>query len=894
MLYLNELRHRKGTALELRVPLSAANVPSVMAVLGRRGVVEGTDYRGAPVLAALTAVPDSPWIVVAKVDAAEAFAASRSAALMIGGLVGLLAVTTLVTFVGLWQRASKSHYKRLYEAEAGRADSETRYRSLFEHMSEGFALCRMTYEDGQPRDFVYLEVNRAFEELTGLKDAVGRKVSDLIPGVRESNPELLATYGRVAWTGMPETFESYVEPLRKWFHVSVYSPLAGHFVAVFDNISERKRAEEALRESEEQFRAMFELASIGIAQADPATGRWVRVNQKMCAITGYSAEELLRLQILEITHPEDREADREAFQRVVRGESQAYRLEKRYLRKDGAETWVNVNMTVIRDATGRPVRTMAVVEDIAERKRAERALSESEAFTRTVLDNLPVGIAVNSPDPPVVFSYMNDSFPRFYRTTRDRLVDPDAFWEAVYEDPDVRAAIRKRVLDDCASGDPEKMRWEDIAISRHGEETTFISARDIPVPGKPLMISTVWDVTERKRSEEALRASETRYRRLFESAKDGILILDADTGMILDVNPYLTEMLGLSEDQFRQRAVWDLGFFKDVVANKTKFLELQQRDFVRFDNLPLETASGRRIEVEFVSNVYLVNDRRVIQCNIRDITERRRAEAALHHAHERLRRFVDSNVVGVLIADAGGGVLEANDYYLRLIGFSRDELARGEVDWRALTPPEWLPADERAIREVRELGKCAPYEKEYLRRDGTRVPVLLADAALPGPGVEMACFALDLTELKRAEQEVRRLNEELEQRVRDRTAQLEDANNELEAFAYSVSHDLRAPLRGIDGWSLALLEDYGGKLEDEARQYLQRVRAEAQRMGRLIDDMLSLARVARTTLTAGPVDLSALAEAILGRLRATYPERLVETDIQPGVVGPGMPPCSRW
>jgi len=102
-----------------------------------------------------------------------------------------------------------------------------------------------------------------------------------------------------------------------------------------------------------------------------------------------------------------------------------------------------------------------------------------------------------------------------------------------------------------------------------------------------------------------------------------------------------------------------------------------------------------------------------------------------------------------------------------------------------------------------------------------------------------------------------------------------------------VSHDLRAPLRGIDGWSLALLEDYGGSLDDRARQYLDRVRADAQRMGHLIDDMLQLARVARTPLTPRPVNLSALAETIVGRLRATYPDRLVETVIDPGVIGHG-------
>jgi PAS domain S-box-containing protein len=128
---------------------------------------------------------------------------------------------------------------------------------------------------------------------------------------------------------------------------------------------------EQSRESEEQLRAMFDLASIGMAQAHPRTGQWLRVNQKMCAITGYSAAELLRMRVPEITHPDDRQKDREAFQRVVRGEAPDYRLEKRYVRKDGAVAWVNVNMTIIRDAAGQPTRTIATIEDITERMRAE-------------------------------------------------------------------------------------------------------------------------------------------------------------------------------------------------------------------------------------------------------------------------------------------------------------------------------------------------------------------------------------------------------------------------------------------------------------------------------------------------------------------------------------------
>ena len=141
-------------------------------------------------------------------------------------------------------------------------------------------------------------------------------------------------------------------------------------------------------------------------------------------------------------------------------------------------------------------------------KERTKILQEKETFIQAVLDNLPIGVAVNAVDPVVTFSYLNDNFTKFYRTTREQLADPDVFWEVVYEDASFREEMKKRVLDDCASGGLDRMIWEDVPIVREGEETTFITARNIPLPENKLMISTVWDVTERKQDEQVRRELE--------------------------------------------------------------------------------------------------------------------------------------------------------------------------------------------------------------------------------------------------------------------------------------------------------------------------------------------------------------------------------------------------
>ncbi|MFA5793725.1 MAG: PAS domain S-box protein [Candidatus Brocadiia bacterium] len=151
----------------------------------------------------------------------------------------------------------------------------------------------------------------------------------------------------------------------------------------------------------------------------------------------------------------------------------------------------------------------------------------------------------------------------------------------------------------------------------------------IKLDGKKLFLSTIRDITKRKRSKNALISSEVRYRRLFEAAEDGILILDAETGQIVDANKFVINLLGFSHQQFLGKKIWDVGFFKDIIANKDNFEELKRKRYIRYDDMPLKAADGRQIDVEFISNVYIEDDLKVIQCNIRNITERKKLEHQL-------------------------------------------------------------------------------------------------------------------------------------------------------------------------------------------------------------------------------------------------------------------------
>jgi two-component system cell cycle sensor histidine kinase/response regulator CckA len=248
------------------------------------------------------------------------------------------------------------------------------------------------------------------------------------------------------------------------------------------------------------------------------------------------------------------------------------------------------------------------------------------------------------------------------------------------------------------------------------------------------------------RSDAALRASELQYRRLFEAAKDGILMLDAASGEITAVNPFLADLLDYDAADILGKKLWEISPFEDVRKSKILFQELQSKDYIRYDDLPLETRRGRLIDVEFVSNIYVSGGQRVIQCNIRDITERRNAERARLASDERYRTLFNYAPDGILIANPEGRYLDANASVCCMLGYTHDELVGLSADHIV------IPSEVAHVSPALTAIKSAiTYQREwqFRRKDGSTFSADVLVTAMPDGN--LLAMLRDLTARKQAD-----------------------------------------------------------------------------------------------------------------------------------------------
>jgi PAS domain S-box-containing protein len=286
-----------------------------------------------------------------------------------------------------------------------------------------------------------------------------------------------------------------------------------------------------------------------------------------------------------------------------------------------------------------------------------------------------------------------------------------------------------------------------------------------------------------------------------------------------------------------------------------------------------------RTEWERFISIELAQEKSALAVRERQLSEKNAFQEAL------LKAQTDAGLAMFIIE--GGRVVYANDAACRIYGYTPEEM-RALPSYLELAHPD---DRDRIGRNHQRRLRGEQFENNYrisiVSKAGERREADLTAAYMPGPVPRVLVILVDATERVRAEMEIQRLNEQLEARVRERTAELQSANRELESFAYSISHDLRAPLRGIDGFGQLLLEEYGERLDEQGQGYLKRMRGAAQRMGTLIDDILELSRVTRKSMGREQVDLSRMAADILDNKAKSEPQRRVETAVAPGCTATG-------
>jgi len=655
----------------------------------------------------------------------------------------------------------------LNEDQLAFLNSANDYHGLFNNMLNGFAYCHMLFENGKAHDFVYLSVNKSFETQTGLKNVVGRKVSEVIPGILESNPELIVLYGQVASSGKSDRFETYVAELNIWLLISVYSPERGYFVTLFDNITKHKEDVKALSESEDRFRLMFENILHGVVFQNQH-GQITLANQKAQDILGLTLDQMQGRTSLDplwrCIHEDGSDFpgnNHPAIEALKTGKPVDDVVMGVFNPKINQTRWINVSaVPLMKSGEHKPTQVFATFLDITESRLSELALIEKEERYRAYVDQAADALFVH--DFSGRFVEINQQACDSLGYSREELLRLSVFDVEIDFDLANAQAVWRQIQ--------PNQRFTLLGHQRRKDGSIFpveVRFGFFDNNGSRLYMGLVRDITERKQMETALANREKEFRLLAEAMPQIVWITKAD-GSNTYFNKQWVEYTGLTLEESiddgwnkpfhpddRQRA-WDV--WHNAVKNEVTYsLECRLR----------------RSDGEYfwwlIRGVPVINDEGKIDkwfgtCT--DIHEIKLSEQLLYESKEQYRSLVDNLRVGLSVHGPNSEVLRFNDRALELLGLTAEQFST-----RTAFDPAWKVIYEDgspySVFEhpvMQAIATCKPVtgvvQGVYRPTKQDFVWLLVdADPKLNEAGeiIEVTCTYTDITERKNAEKQIKNL-----------------------------------------------------------------------------------------------------------------------------------------
>ncbi len=577
-IYLNNLRQRPETAMTARFPLSETEQPAVQAALGKTGIIEGRDEQGKDVLADARQIPRSSWSILATLERQEMFADIPRRLALIASIVVLLILLSALSVKVFydWKRAQIS--RSLEEARERQREAEEIYQKLFDHMLNGFAAHEMIYDDqGRPKDYRFVSVNSAYERITGLRAEalIGRTVLEVLP---RTEPYWFEAFGQVLRTGQPATFENYSVDLGQHFEVSAFQIAPNQFGAIIANVTERKVAENKIRESEERFRSYIENAPDAVFVTDP-DGFFLDVNPSAERISGYSRQELIGKHISDLTDPQDRARGKRHFETLL-ATGEAIDDVRHRTKAGKVRTW---NIKAVRLDARRYLSFIADVHDLRQSEEHARLNAQrAEAFLQlpTAIESMDeeefirfglelAGNLTRSSLALIHFVGEDDAEPRLLACSSRTIAEhgPDA---SSYppELAAVRDAARKSrapsIAVDQAASTPGQAPYRFFAIpviedgrvvmlTSLGKEASEHAEWDVETV--QLISNDIWHLVQRRRGLAALRASGERFRNVIETSQLPFALYNLD-GQVTYLNSAFTQTFGYGLDDVPTIEAW--------------------------------------------------------------------------------------------------------------------------------------------------------------------------------------------------------------------------------------------------------------------------------------------------------------------------------------------------